>query len=215
MWRHLRAATRSMEPRPLLRHNRSVMSRRAAPILVALLVGACAAEAAEAAAPRLIMVSGPPLSSPVTLSNWNEIGSFVQAVANESPAVGRASLTGRPSLLLALFWDARIWEPYVRQGRLASLRPDQANQFGRFYPATDGRPAAIDLPWAGRWPKQLNAAALAILERHGVPVDTGGDDAIATWWWVGAGVAGAVLIGAAIALPARRRITARSETLSS
>jgi hypothetical protein len=161
------------------------------------------------------MVSGPPLSSPVTLSNWDEIGRLVQAVANESPAADRASLAGRPSLRLALFWDARIWEPYIRQGRLASLRPEQANQFGRFYPAADGRPAAIDLPWTGRWPKQPNTAALAILERHGVPVDMESGDAIATWWWVSAGIAGAVLISAAITLFARRRLTGRSEALSS
>lgn len=191
------------------------MTRRAAPILVVLLAGACAAGTAKAAAPRLIMVTGPPLSSPVTLSNWDEIARFVQAAANESPAADRASLAGRPSLRLALFWDARIWEPYVRQGRLASLRPDQANQFGRFYPAADGLPAAMDLPWTGSWPKELNAAALAILKRHGVPVDLGGSDAIATWWWVVAGVAGAVLVGGAITLSARRRLTARSGTLSS
>jgi hypothetical protein len=31
-----------------------------------------------------------------------------------------------------MFWDAGIWEPYVREGLLGSLRPEQANQFGRF-----------------------------------------------------------------------------------
>lgn len=191
------------------------MTQRAASILVALLVAACVAESAKAAAPRLIMVSGPALSSPVTLSNWDEIGRFVQAVANESPAADRASLAGRPSLRLALFWDARIWEPYVRQGRLASLRPDQANQFGRFYPAASGRPAAIDLPWTGRWPKKPNTAALAILERHGVPVGLEGSDAIATWWWVVAGVAAAVLGGAAFTFFARRRLARRSEAVLS
>ncbi len=191
------------------------MARRAVSILVALLVGACAVGSSKAATPRLIMVSGQPLSSPVTLSNWDEIGRFIQAAVNESPAADRAYLAGRPSLRLALFWDARLWEPYIRRGRLASLRPDQANQFGRFYPAADGRPAAIDLPWTGQWPKQPNAAALAILERHGVPVDIESSHAIAIWWWVAAGVAGAILLSAAITLLARRRLTGRSEALSS
>ena len=188
-------------------------ARRAIPIVLALVIGASSPAAAGAAAPRLLMVSGPGLSKPVLLTSWNEISDLVQAAANESPPAARASLAGRPSLRLALFWDATIWEPYIRERKLASLRPADATQFGRFYPAVNGKPAAIDLPWTGRWPKQPNARALAILERHGVPVALGGGGGggIATGWWIAVAAAGALFAAAAAGLY-RRRTRANSVT---
>lgn len=190
------------------------MSRRSAIALVlALVVGALAPASGHAAAPRLLMVTGPGLSKPVLLTSWTEISEFVQAAANESPATAREALAGRPSLRLALFWDATIWEPYIRERKLASLRPSDATQFGSFYPAANGRSAALDLPWTGQWPKQPNARALAILERHGVPVALGGPEGggIATGWWLTVAAAGALLVAAAAGLY-RRRTRANSVT---
>ncbi len=69
-----------------------------------------------------------------------------------------------------MFWGPQ-WSEYLSSGHPASaLRPRQADQFGSFYPAWRGRPAVIDLPWAGRWPRPLSTQALAILRRSGVPI---------------------------------------------
>lgn len=54
--------------------------------------------------------------------------------------------------------------------RIVVVRPEEADQVGSFYPARRSRAAAIDLPWAGRWPRLVSAKALAILKRYGVPV---------------------------------------------
>jgi hypothetical protein len=60
-----------------------------------------------------------------------------------------------------MFWGPR-WVDYLAAGhRAAALRPQDADQQGSFYPAWRGRPAAIDLPWAGSWPRLLPAKALA------------------------------------------------------
>jgi hypothetical protein len=146
------------------------------------------------------------------VSDWDEIAALTGLLAS-GPAAPSDPLGGRPGLQLAMFWDAGIWEPYVREGRLGSLRPEQANQFGRFYPAVAGQAALVDLPWAGTWPKRVSPEALAILARHGVPtrldssgVPTrhGGDAGIpVTWWW--AGGVGAALIAVGAPLVARRR----------
>lgn len=68
-----------------------------------------------------------------------------------------------------MFWGPR-WVAYLREGKRASaLRLKQADQFGSLYPAWHGRPALIDLPWAGRWPRVVPAKAQATLARFGVP----------------------------------------------
>jgi hypothetical protein len=122
------------------------MAQRAATIAVIALVAVLwAAAPAQAAAPRLVMVSGAPLAKPVLLSDWGEITTLYGMLFN-GPAALSELRGGRPSLQLALFWDANVWEPYVRDGRLGSLRPEQADQFGRFYPAVPDGPALVELP---------------------------------------------------------------------
>jgi hypothetical protein len=185
----------------------------AAFVAVALLAVVWSAAPAQAAAPRLVMVSGAPLASPILLSDWDEIATLTDLLAS-GPAAPSDPRDDRPSLQLALFWNAGIWESYVREGRLGSLRPEQANQFGRFYPAVAARPALVDLPWDGTWPKQVGPEALAILIRHGVPTQLdgaggsgvptrSGDEAGVpeTWWRVG----GIVALGAVGALLVMRR----------
>lgn len=182
-------------------------------VLVAVLL---VAGPAQAAAPRLIMVSGAPLAKPVLLSDWDEIATLYGMLFN-GPAAPSEPRVGRPSLQLALFWNAGIWEPYVREGRLGSLRPEQANQFGRFYPAVPGGPALVQLPGVGTWPKRVHPQAAAILARHGVPVrlDRGGATGVpggrgagdAMWWWAG-GIGAALGIGGAVLL-ARRGAASR------
>jgi len=72
-----------------------------------------------------------------------------------------------------MFWGPG-WNDYVRQGKdPKALRPGQSDQTGRFYPAYHGRPALLDLGWAGGWPRHVPPVALAVLKRFGVPIVVG------------------------------------------
>jgi hypothetical protein len=126
--------------------------RVGAVVAVALLAVVWSAAPAQAAAPRLLMVSGAPLATPILLPDWDEIATLT-GLLSSGPAAPSDPRGGRTSLRLAMLWDAGIWESYVRDGRLGSLRPEQANQFGRFYPAVAGAPcppgAATKLPFPG------------------------------------------------------------------
>jgi hypothetical protein len=141
--------------------------------LLVLLVAAAVAAAlgtgpAHAAAPRILIFSGGVLDRQVVVSDWSRISSVVSVVAPARP-LPRAVVRNRPRLLLALFWGPR-WNEYLAAGKSpAALRPRQADQHGFFYPAWDGRVAAIDLPWVGRWPRVVPGRALSILARLGVP----------------------------------------------
>ena len=124
---------------------------------------------ADAATPRIVIVSGKPLAHRIVISNWSAIFAVVERVNTARAAPGK-QLAGRPCLKVSMFWGPH-WVAYMRQGKRASaLRPKQADQFGTFYPAWRGHPALIDLPWAGRWPRIVPAKALATLRRFGVPV---------------------------------------------
>lgn len=143
-------------------------------LLLALLAGVAAllasASVAQAAAPRIVIISGEPLKRQIVISDWEKIFQIVAEVAPARP-VPRTQLANRPRLKLSMFWGPR-WNEYLASSKPASaLRPRQADQTGSLYPAWRGRPALIDLlPWAGRWPRPLSAKALAILKRYGVPI---------------------------------------------
>ncbi len=145
------------------------MRRPAVALLVAVAVLAASASVARAAAPRIVIVSGKPLAHQVVISDWERISVVVGEIAS-GRIVPRTQLASRPRLKLSLFWGPR-WNDYLDKGNpAAALRPRQADQFGSFYPSWRGRPASIDLPWAGRWPHLVSAKALTILKRYGVPV---------------------------------------------
>jgi hypothetical protein len=95
--------------------------------LVALVAVAAAAlglgpARADAAAPRIVIVSGKPLTRPVAIANWQHIFVVVGEIA-PARAVPRRRLRGRPHLELALFWGPR-WDEYLRAGGSPrALRP--------------------------------------------------------------------------------------------
>jgi hypothetical protein len=173
-------------------------------VALALAVGG----SAQAAAPRLMMVSGAPLADPILVSNAGEAfelyGSFY-----EGRPVDRTRLEGRPSLRLGLFWDNALWDPYVRAGRLDELQPEQANQVGRFYPAVGEEPALVDIPATGEWPKVASETTLRILQARGVPVRLDEDEANGVPW-IPAGLLGGASFGVGLLLLARRLRNARS-----
>lgn len=112
-----------------------------------------AAGTADAAAPRVITLSGGPLRHPVTLKNWPQIFTMVESVNSNGTPIAARRLAGRPRIRMAMHW----------------LSADDPAQIGYFYPAWKGRAAAMNLPWAGHWPKIVPPQALAILARHGIP----------------------------------------------
>jgi hypothetical protein len=136
---------------------------------LAVVVLCATAVTASAAVPRIVVFSGPPLRHAVVVSNWRTIFDVFESAA-ASRAVPAADLRQRPSLRVSMFWGPG-WNEFLASGGDAHrLKPRQADQAGRFYPAHAGRPAAIDLPWAGVWPRVMPERGLRLLSRLGVPI---------------------------------------------
>jgi hypothetical protein len=192
----------------MMRHFHGLLLRLPLAAVLALLAVLFGALPAQAAYPRLILISGAEFEKPVVLDRVDEIVDLTTAIAT-APAVPGEEVDGRAYLRLSLFWGDALWEPYVREGRLDELRPEQANQEGRFYPTYRGRDAVIDLLVSGRpGPKRAPKEALAILARNGVPTsfpaETHRDQA--RWPWVTGGVlAGLATLGGIIAFRRRSR----------
>ena len=114
-----------------------------------------------AAAPRYIMVTGPGISKPILLADWNE-NLAIETALLLAPKVERPHrLSPRSRLTLSLYWG---W------GKARPRSPSQANQRGWLYPATDDRPPLIALSVNGRSPlRVVTGRLLRILQRHAVP----------------------------------------------
>jgi len=132
-------------------------------VVAVAVVAVCAVLAAPAyaAAPRYILVSGPGLTRPVLLGDWQENLRFLESLlpARKLPAF---RLAGRPRYDLALFWGV--------PAKPIPTRPRDANQHAWFYPAQAGRPAVVDLVLSGESAARVaSPRALRILARHGIP----------------------------------------------
>jgi hypothetical protein len=126
-----------------------------------------------AAGPRIMIVYGRPLATPIIFSNWGENQTLLVA-ANDGMSVKHARLTGRPSLRVAMFWGME-WVQYTKHHKsLAALHPNQANQFARFYPAYGSAPAlfvfdSIPGPYISLI-RRIRPEGIAVLAHHGIPV---------------------------------------------
>lgn len=147
--------------------------------LLGLLANASAAPRALAAAPPIILVSGPPLCRPIVLAEWGQIISLLSSGADDPPRGQLEPPGGRTYFDLALFWEDEWWTYVQTEQPLDWLQPDQAMQHGRFYPASADEPALLVLPEVQRrggvtltsWSvRRMDEAGLAILAEHGVPV---------------------------------------------
>lgn len=141
--------------------------------MLAVLATLAGAVPAAAAAPRIVMVYGQGLPQPVILSSWEENGALLSAAA-EAADIDPASLAGRPYFRLAFFWGLE-WDEYVRSGKpVSKLNPHQANQHGRYYPATSSSRALLtfdSIPGPGALTRWLEPRGVAVLARHGIPSD--------------------------------------------
>jgi hypothetical protein len=138
-------------------------------VVLAFVLLAATAGSARAAAPRIVILSGGPLPRQVVIANWRDIFVLTQSVSGSGSPIRRSQLARRPRIVYSMFWGPS-WIEYLDSGSdPAALRPADADQTGSFYPAWNGRPAAIDLPWAaGTWPCTVPPRGLAILRRYGV-----------------------------------------------
>ena len=96
----------------------------------------------NAAAPRLILVGGPLLERPVLIQDWDDTMRIMAGINDRAVAASEPP-TDRPYYELALFWGME-WVQDINDGRpLAALKPEQANQHARFYPAVGTAPALV------------------------------------------------------------------------
>jgi hypothetical protein len=157
-----------------------VTAGRGAIFLAAASLALGLAVPAQAACPRLILVSGKPLAEPIVISDWGVACTLYGALFGSAPAEPMRPAE-RPAIRLGLFWGP-VWEPYVRDGRLGELTPGRANQVGRFYPAVGREPALVDFRGYGYRPRAVGEAGLRILALHGVAIRIDGREASDVPW---------------------------------
>lgn len=177
-------------------------------LLIVSLIPFADASPALAARPCVVLFYGGALATPIAV---NGCSASSWLLAGPPAPITPAMLEGRPSFQLAFFWNA-IW---VDDGTAAAspdwLRPEQANQYGRFYPALGVAPAILAMdfiagPGTLFW--YLQPEGLRLLEAHGVPTRSPFPATalfylvpIDLWPWVGLGL----LIVAGFRLSQRRQ----------
>jgi hypothetical protein len=88
------------------------------------------------------LISGPLVEQPVLIQEWDDTMRVMAGINDRAPAALTVP-TERPYYDLALFWGME-WVQYVNDGRpLTALKPEQANQHARFYPAAGSAPALV------------------------------------------------------------------------
>lgn len=160
-----------------------------------------AVAAGDAAAPQLVLVYGDLLPERVVLADWEENARFMDSIVSEveeSPD----DLDDRHFLHLAFFWG-EAWAEALAGGELpVNLAPEQANQHGKFYPATEDRVALVWLESVPGSPAGLRRVApdgIAILKDHGVPVQVEDSArAVISFFCLIAGGGWLVLLGLAV-----------------
>jgi hypothetical protein len=80
------------------------------------------------------------LERPVLIQDWDDTMRIMAGVNDRAIAASEAP-TDRPYYDCALFWGME-WVKYISDGRpLFALKPEQATQHARFYPAVGAAPA--------------------------------------------------------------------------
>jgi hypothetical protein len=163
----------------------NVTIRRATGVCVVVCAALAWGTSLHAAFPRLVMMSGAALKTPVVITDWDVTTEFLRTLGTPKP-IPVAQLEGRPFLQVSMFWGPQ-WLKFMDEGRpVTSLRHEQANEFGRLCPSVGDRPAVLilsgaparfDVPLSQpaslndfRNAHELTATALGILTRAGIPV---------------------------------------------
>jgi hypothetical protein len=141
---------------------------RALRLAVVLAAALALAPAAEAAAPRFMMLSGLGLKKPVVLADWNE-NLRIMRECSKARIIPAPQLRNRSQYRVGEFWGPE-WTTFLDAGGSpGDLKPSQANQLGAFYPAKGRLPAVIRIMVNGRdAPRRAGPVLLATLAAHGV-----------------------------------------------
>jgi hypothetical protein len=107
------------------------------------------------------------------MNDLEEILVFMSAI-DEEANITRDALAGRPYFQMAMFWGEE-WVGTARDEQaLGEVEYEEADQYGRFYPALGAIPAIITLetvPDEATEFRQVGPEAMAILSRHGLKTE--------------------------------------------
>ena len=149
---------------------------------VVVLAGGAAQGGAEAhgnrfAAPWAIIAHGPFLEKSIVMANWEENQAVMLAASEPAPRTQASELVRRPYVALALFWGPEWKHLQDAPAAVARLKPRQANQHARFFPANGDSPAILAMnmsttPGTGAQLdiRSVDAKGLAVLSAHGIPI---------------------------------------------
>jgi hypothetical protein len=171
---------------------------------LALALGATA----DAAAPRVIVIDAGG-GEHFIFDDWDENAALFAAIVR-GVQLSRQEVRAneRPSLRIVLFWRSAQAAKDLRAGRslddiIARAKLADSGQEGRFFPAFDRLPAAIELPLSSGWPRQVSPKVLSVFRKHGVPTSVEQSGGGATVWIL-AIAGGALALGLAAAVTRRQ-----------
>ncbi len=146
-----------------------MQAARALWVLAIPLVAVATGAPRRVAAPEIVIFHGAPLREPVRIAAGAENQAILDSASGPVSAGGRAvPLVSRPAIAIALFWGAGWRSVADNPAALRQLSVADANQTGRFYPRYHG---AVPLILLGGIVRPVSDSGLAILRRHGVPVE--------------------------------------------
>jgi hypothetical protein len=130
------------------------------------------------AAPHIVMIHGGSLRERIVIADWTTNQRLMSGLIAQT-SLPDSALRSRPFFDVALFWGSE-WKTYAETPeRLQDLRPSQANQFARLYPAVGKLPALLvfraglaGMARPSRY-RRVSPDALDILAKHGVGLRQG------------------------------------------
>lgn len=131
------------------------------------------------AAPRIIIIYGPPLERPVLLADWRENLALMMSLVPEATIRPKRAAPA-DSLRLALCWGSEWNATALDSVALAQLAPNRANQSGWLFITSEGWPMTLVLTETRRGPFDVSSARKAfiatqqtrsILRRHLTPLE--------------------------------------------
>lgn len=128
------------------------------------------------AAPEIILFHGSALSKPIITTGWEHNAVLMEAVTQVT-SVSEDALKNRPFIDVAMFWGPDWYQYLVARKPVDVLKPEQANQHARIYPATATAPALFVFDDHGPFgqsvirtgrARAITANGLAMLKKVGV-----------------------------------------------
>lgn len=125
------------------------------------------------AAPQVIVFGGGPLRQRVVLNDWSENQRLMLA-AGRVVRVPADSFRNRPRISVAMYWGSQWKDRTDLPDSVSIFSTLDGAQSGAFYPRVKGQPGLWVFGPAAASPgstRILEREGMAILAKHGVPVD--------------------------------------------